>query len=72
MRRVVVFSAVAALLSSSAISTAAQERSLARKGRVVIPDSSIERTEDIGYRMHTNTRIFVPADRENFGPNQMD
>lgn len=67
MKRVVAFSAVAALLLSGAISTPAQERSLARKGRVVIPDSSIERTEEIGYRMHTNTRIFVPADRAKFG-----
>jgi len=67
MRQVIVFSAVAALLVGSAISTPAQERSLARKGRVVIPDSSIERPEDVGYRMHTNTRIFVPADRAKFG-----
>lgn len=67
MRRVIVFSAVAALLLGSAISTPAQERSLARKGRVVIPDSSIERPEDVGYRMHTNTRIFVPADRAKWG-----
>jgi len=73
MRRVIVFSAVAALLMGSAISTPAQERSLARKGRVVIPDSSIERAEDVGYRMHTNTRIFVPADRAKFGaiPNEL-
>jgi hypothetical protein len=67
MRRVIVFSAVAALLLGTAISTPAQERSLAHKGRVVIPDSSIERPEDVGYRMHTNTRIFVPADRAKFG-----
>jgi len=67
MRRVIVFSAVAALLLGSATSTPAQERSLARKGRVVIPDSSIERPEDVGYRMHTNTRIFVPADRAKWG-----
>jgi len=62
-----VFSAVAALLLGSAISTPAQERSLANKGRVVIPDSSIERPEDVGYRVHTNTRIFVPADRAKWG-----
>lgn len=67
MRRVSVFSAVAALLVGSAISTPAQERSLARKGKVVIPDSSIERPEDVGYRMHTNTRVFVPADRAKWG-----
>ncbi len=67
MRQVIVSSAAAALLLGSAISMPAQERSLAHKGRVVIPDSSIERPEDIGYRMHTNTRIFVPADRAKFG-----
>ncbi len=67
MRRVSVFSAVAALLVGSAISTPAQERSLARKGKVVIPDSSIERPEDVGYRMHTNTRVFVPANRAKWG-----
>jgi len=68
MRRLIVFSAVPALLLGSAISTNAQEeRSLARKGRVVIPESSIERPEDVGYRMHTNTRIFVSADRANWG-----
>jgi kumamolisin len=67
MRRAIVFSAVAALLLGSAISTPAQERSLAHKGRVVVPDSSIERPEDVGYRMHTNTRILVPADRAKFG-----
>ena len=67
MRRAIGFSAVAALLLGSAILTPAQERSLAHKGRVVIPDSSIEHSEDVGYRMHTNTRIFVPADREKFG-----
>jgi len=67
MRRATVLSAVAALLLSSAISSPAQERTLAHKGRVVIPDSSIERAEDVGYRMHTNTQIFVPADRGKWG-----
>ena len=67
MRRAIVFSAIAALLLGSAISTLAQEQSLAHKGRVVVPDSSIERPEDVGYRMHTNTRIFVPADRAKHG-----
>ena len=67
MRRAIVFSAVAALLLGSAISTPAQERSLAHKGRVVIPESSIERPEDVGIRMHTNYQIFVPADRAKHG-----
>ena len=67
MRRAIVFAAVTALLLGSAISTPAQERSLAHKGRVVIPDSSIEGQEDVGYRMHTNVQIFVPADRAKFG-----
>ena len=73
MRRAMVFPAAAALLLGSAISTPAQERSLAHKARVVIPDSSIELPEDVGYRMHTNTRILVPADREKFGaePNSL-
>ena len=66
MRRATVFT-TALLILGCAISTAAQEPSSAHKGRIVIPDSSIERQGDIGYRMHTNTRIFVPADRAKFG-----
>jgi kumamolisin len=32
------------------------------RGRVVVPDSSIERAGDVGKRFHTNIRIFVPTD----------
>jgi kumamolisin len=31
-------------------------------GQVVIPDSSIERAEQIGFSAHTNLKIWVPAD----------
>lgn len=33
----------------------------AQKGRVVIPASSMERSNDLGARAHTNIRLFVPA-----------
>jgi subtilase family serine protease len=67
IRRSTIFAAVAALLWGSGISTLAQEASLAHKGRIVIPDSGIERPEDVGFRMHTTYQIFVPADRVKFG-----
>jgi kumamolisin len=56
-----------ALFLASAILTSAQEKSLAHKGRVVIPESNIERAEDVGVRAHTNYQIFVPADLERHG-----
>lgn len=56
-------SAACVVVVACAISLSAQERSLAHKGRVVIPDSAIERPEDVGIRAHTPYRIFVPADR---------
>jgi kumamolisin len=41
-------------------------------GKVVIPDSSIEKPGDIGQRFHTNIRFFVPAhslqNAQPFGP----
>jgi hypothetical protein len=47
MKRATVFTAVALLILGTAISTPAQEEpSLAHKGRVVIPESAIERPED--------------------------
>jgi kumamolisin len=67
MRRATVFIAFALLVLGSAISAPAQEPSLAHKGRVVIPDSAIERPEDVGVRAHTPYQIFVLADREKFG-----
>jgi len=66
MRRATVFTA-ALLILGSAISTPAQEPSLAHKGRVVTPESAIERPEDVGVRAHTPYRILVPADRAKWG-----
>jgi kumamolisin len=65
MRRATVFTAVTALALGSAIS--AQESALSHKGRVITPESAIERSGDIGLRAHTPYRIFVPADRDRFG-----
>lgn len=67
MLRATVFTAVALLILGSAISTPAQEPSLAHKGRVVIPESAVERPEDVGIRAHTPYQILVPADRVKFG-----
>jgi subtilase family serine protease len=67
VRSVTVFAAAAVLILGSAIPMTAQKASLAHKGRVVTPDSSIEREEDLGIRAHTHYRIFVPADRARFG-----
>jgi kumamolisin len=67
VRPATVFTAVAVLILGSAISTPAQEPSLAHKGRVVIPESAIERPEDVGIRAHTPYRIFVPSNRLQFG-----
>jgi len=67
MRSATVFTAFTLLFLGCAISASAQEPSLAHKGRVVIPDSAIERPEDVGVRAHTPYQIFVLADREKFG-----
>jgi len=67
MRREIAFTAaVPLLLFGTAISMQAQEPGLAHKGRVVTPESGIERSEDVGVRMHTTYKIFVPANRTNF------
>lgn len=63
MKRTLVLSALVSLLTSTNF-TSAQERALAGKGRIIIPESNKERIEDVGVRMHTNYRIFVPADLE--------
>jgi kumamolisin len=65
MRRVTVFAAGAAVFLGSVIASPAQES--AHRGRVITPESAIERPEDIGIRAHTPYRIFVPADRSRFG-----
>jgi hypothetical protein len=68
MTREIAFAAVAVplLLFGTAISMQAQEPVLAHKGRVIIPESGIERLEDVGVRMHTTYQIFVPANRDEF------
>lgn len=63
MRSALVTTTIALLFLSSAMLTAAQEPALSRKGRVVIPESGMERSEDVGIRMHTTYQIFVPANR---------
>ncbi len=35
-----------------------------REGQVIVPETSVERLEDAGVRMHTNTLIFVPSGRK--------
>ena len=64
MKRTLALTASVLLLTSTMF-TFAQEKS--RKGRVVVPESNMERVEDVGVRMHTNYRIFVPADLERHG-----
>ena len=66
VKRSFVFTSVAALLLGSTIYTPAQE-SLRSKGRVVIPENAIEHPGDVGVRAHQPLRIFVPADRAEFG-----
>lgn len=58
--------AVLLMLFGTAVSMQAQEPGLAHKGRVVTPESGIERPEDVGVRMHTTYKILVPANRANF------
>jgi subtilase family serine protease len=40
---------------------------MVHKGRTIIPESGMERPEDVGIRMHTTYQIFVPSDRAKFG-----
>ena len=66
MRSAILLTTAAALLVSSAIPMLAQQ-AVSHKGRIVIPESGFERTEDVGIRMHTNYQILVPRDRDKFG-----
>lgn len=66
MMRGLAFPAIALVLAG-AIFASAQENPLAHKGRVIIPESGIERPEDVGVRMHTMYQIFVPADLASHG-----
>src|SRR5438132_12068019 len=65
MKRVSVFAAGVGLLMGSVVASPAQDA--AHKGRVMIPESAIERPEDIGLRAHTPYQIFVPGDRVRLG-----
>jgi kumamolisin len=65
MKRVAVFATGVALLLGSAIALPAQDA--VHKGRVIVPESAIERPEDIGLRAHTPYQIFVPGDRARLG-----
>jgi hypothetical protein len=51
-------------ISAAGAQDADQSQMVSREGTVIIPQSSIERPEDAGFRMHTNTKVFVPAGRE--------
>ncbi len=54
------FAVTTALLLSLAIPALAQEEGQSRRvGDVLIPDTSIERSEDVGVRAHTNHKIFL-------------
>jgi len=72
MRSAFAFIASVALLLGSAISGFAQGPFVAgtHKGRVVTPDSALERPDDVGLRAHTPYRILVPADRSKFAPGE--
>ncbi len=62
MRSAIAFAAFVGLLLGSTLTALAQGPAPVLKGRIVVPDSSIERVEDVGLRAHTNHQMFVPAD----------
>jgi kumamolisin len=51
----------AALLASFALTSIAPAQMRPASGNVVTPDSSIERSTDIGMRAHTNIHVFLPT-----------
>ena len=53
-------------LALAIITTAQNEQTspVVQRGRVIVPDSSVERPEDAGIRAHTNYLIFVPEGEE--------
>jgi kumamolisin len=53
---------VAALASSLVLTGMSPAQNKAIIGKVFIPDSSIERTSDVGQRAHTNIRLFLPTE----------
>lgn len=54
MHRRIVFSVVAMLILANLVSAQV------RRGKGIVPESSIERLEDLGVRMHTNYLILAP------------
>lgn len=61
------------VLSASLLLTGlTQAQVRAARGKVIVPDSSIAKSTDLGTRAHTNIRLFVPADSlknaQPFGP----
>ena len=54
MHRRIVFSVVAMLMLANPVSAQV------RRGKGIVPESSIERLEDLGVRMHTNYLILAP------------
>lgn len=49
-----------ATLSFASFASAHEIRQVGSNGYVLVPDSSIERPQDIGIRAHTNIQLFVP------------
>ena len=56
-----VFLSLALGISGLAFAQDDQSQIVTPEGTVIIPQSSVEQPEDAGIRMHTNTKIFVPA-----------
>jgi len=55
------FFSAAALVASFALISLAPAQMRPASGNVVTPDSSIERSTDIGMRAHTNIHVFLPT-----------
>ncbi len=57
IRSIAVLAALSLLLGGAAVAQSGRH-----KGSVVIPSSSMERSQDAGERAHTNIRLFIPAE----------
>ena len=55
IRSIAVLAALSLLLGNAAVAQSGRH-----KGSVVIPSSSMERSQDAGERAHTNIRVFIP------------
>ncbi len=69
---VVISLVVFSLIGTSLASAQLTPRIKPMSGKVFIPDSSVEKSSDLGKRAHTNIRLFLPADpmktAQPFGP----